>query len=361
MEGEEIKGEIKTKNRMERRSDAFKNLFSDPKNPTLDDYFTNIKASFRRIWKNRFLWFWGLFLPGSMGIGFNLDEQLSGLEERKVYDLQVFVVNNLEAVAFLSVIFLFFWLSIWYVSAISRSGVIQSLFCLQKPKNRKKLGCKEVWRMGKKDFKNILILDFFMGIIILVIFLALLVPVAVMFLTDNQAGAIFLFITLLVLFFVFAVFMNYLLQISTIYVVLANVEILQAIGASYRLITRNLVEVVKLFSIFFLIGILQGTAFLLIVTALMPFWGTAVDVWLELYQNSFANWALFSSAIMVLLTIIFLFAKTIFSLWIQDVWIWWVQRIGGNRVSTEKNKFIRHEKLLELGAVVGARSTVGNK
>lgn len=346
---------------MERQENIFKNLTSNPKKPTLDDYFINIKISFRRIWEHRFLWFWGLFLPGSIGIGFNLEKQFSKLEKESVYNLQVFVFSNLKSIIFLLILFLSFWISIWFVSAISRSGVIQSLFYLQNPRNRKKISCKEIWGMGKKDFKEILVLDFLIGIITLVVFLALLIPVAVMFLTDNQAGAIFLFISLLVVFFVFIVFMNYLLQVSIVYVVLANMEILQAVREARNLIGRNLTEVAKLFSIFFLIGLLQGTVFLLVVTALMPFCGAFIDTWLNLYQDSFANWLFFSSAVMLFLMTIFLFAKTIFSLWIQDIWIWWVQLIGGNRVSAKKDEHVFQEQLLELSPAVRARSVAGNK
>ena len=345
---------------MERRNEAFENLIPDPKKPTLNEYYEKFKISFRRIWKNRFLWFWGMFLPGSAGIGFNVEEQLSKLKPEQINSWQTFIESNFESIAFLSAVVLLFWIFIWCISTISRSGVIQSLNCLHNPKNRRKLDCGRVWKMGKKDFKNLLLLDFFIGLAILIVFLILFTPVAIMILTGNQAGAIFIFIILLIFFFFFMVFMNYLFQISTIYVVLANLEIFIAIKLASRLIMRNLFETAKLFSIFFLIGVLQGTVFLLAITAIMPFWGKMMNLWFALYENSFSEWILFSSVLVIVLTVLFLFTKIIFSLWIQDIWLWWVQEIGGNKIELEEKKLIQEEKLMKMGVAIGAKSAIGS-
>gem|GEM_PF-970808 len=346
---------------MVRRNEVFENLIPDPKKPTLDVYYEKFKISFRRIWENKFLWFWGMFLPGSIGIGFNIEEQITKLKPDQISSWEVFIIENIASLIFLFVTALFFWFFLWFVSAIARSGVIQVLFCLQNPKNRKKVNCRKIWKLGKKNYKNILILDFFIGMFILIVFLIMLIPVFIMILTENQAGAIFLFITLLLFFFVFTVFMNYLLQIAIIYTVLAKLEISKSINLAFKLISRNIFEVVKLFSVFFLIGVLQGTVFLLLVTAVLPFWGSIVNVWFILYESSFTEWLLFSSAGMILLTMLFLFAKTIFSLWIQDIWLWWVKEISGNKIEIEEKELPTRGYFLELGMAVGVKSSVVNK
>ncbi len=343
---------------MERSNEVFEDLMPDPKQPSLDEYYKKFKSSFRRVWANKFLWFWGMFLPGSLGVGFNVDEQFAKLNSRKAIDWQNFIENNFNYISLFLLLFFILCIFIWCISIVSRSGVIQSLACLQNAKNKKKLTCRVVWRNGKKDFKNILLLDFFVGMLILIVFLVLLIPVAIMILMGNQAGAIFLFITLLLFFFFFVVFMNYILQISTIYIVLANVGVFDSLVLSGRLIARNLLEVFKLFCIFFLIGILQGTVFLLIIMAIAPFWDKIVSMWLDLYVSSFLEWSVFSSFLMVFLIIIFLFAKAIFSLWIQDIWIWWVGEIGGNKNETEDEEAIREEGPITLAAVVRKKSPI---
>jgi hypothetical protein len=338
---------------MERSNQIFEKLIPDPKSPSLDDYYKKFKSSFHRIWTNKFLWFWGMFLPGSLGVGFNIDEQLAKFDSKELENWQNFVLENLEILSFLFAMLLVFWLGIWCISAIARSGVIQTLSCLHNPKNRKKLNCKLVWGRGKKHFRNILLLDVFVAMAMLIVFLVLLIPVAIMILVDNQAGAIFLFITLLFFFFFFMIFMNYLLQVSIIYVVLANMEILGALKLGTRLIMRNLPEVLKLFAILFLISVIQGTVFLIFIAFIFPFWDKATGSWFSFFINPSLEWILTSFVAIVMLTIFSLLIKAIFSLWIQDLWVWWVEEIGGNKNEPEE-EVLAYEKEVETAeAMVG--------
>lgn len=337
---------------MERRNKAFKDLTPDHKQPSLDEYYQKFKSSLNRIWTNKLLWFWGMFLPGSIGIGFNINEQISKLSPKEAISWQMFFGNNLWTVFFVLTIIFFLGVLIWCVSAISRSGVIQALDCLQKAKNRKKIDCRFVWSEGRKDFKKILLLDFFAGMIILLAFLILFIPVAIMILVENQAGAIFLFITLLFFLFFFIVFVSYLLQVAIIHVVLAKMEFFGALAVASRLLLKNPLEILKLFSIFFLIGVLQGTVFLLMLMVVTPFEGKVFSVWLAVYANSFVSGTLFIFSVVFLGVIVFLFVKAIFSLWTQDIWIWWVKEIGGNKNDFEEKEIALKKQAAVVGAVV---------
>lgn len=340
---------------MERKNQVFEKLIPDPKRPSLDEYYKKFKSSFRRVWKNKFLWFWGMFLPGSIGVGFNIDEQLARFDPKEAVHWETFVLDNLGLLSFLFAALLIFWLVIWCISAVSRSGVIQALSCLHNPKNKKKLNCELVWNKGKKHFKSILMLDIFIAMAMLIVFLALLIPVAIMILVDNQAGAIFLFIVLLLFFFFFMVFMNYLLQVSIVYVVLANVEVLTALKLGTRLITRNLVEALKLFAVLFLIGVIQGTVFLMFIALIAPFWDKVAEAWFSSFVNPSWEWILTSFVVIAMLTIFSLIVKAIFSLWIQDLWVWWVEEIGGNKNDPEEKTLLYEKKTDAAEAMAGGR------
>lgn len=51
-----------------------------------------------------------------------------------------------------------------------------------------------------------------------------------------------------------------------------------------------------------------------------------------------------------------LLAKSIFSLWIQEIWLWWVEEVGGNKNEDEEEVFLYKERPGIANAVVRKNS-----
>lgn len=320
----------------------------------LDQYYQTAKESFHRIWQNKTIWFWGLFVSSGMYFNFsgNHKEEQQPLPEGFVNDVWV---NYWNWILGGSLVFLLLIVVIWIISAIARSGVIKEL---DKKQNNKKyqLGFKNIWKIGKVDFKKVLVLDLWLlGIVLGVLILDLLLMLVAF--TSNSVGfMITLGIILVLVTVAFFILLAILKPLALILLVLSNLTIKNSFTKGWNLLKGNLREYLKLILTLFVISILGGLA--LMVLAILG--GLLLGAIFGVFGGfSGTNFPIAAIPLLIivggLILVIVLAMEGFLRLWKMDLTIWWVKEIEG--VKVEKNKVVKKKKVSsKKRAVAGAKA-----
>lgn len=331
-------------------------------------YLDAFQDAFHRIWKNRFLWFWGIFLPSgfSMGLNFNYSADESNFsqtptdEEKIIQTVQTFTATHWQLVIAAVALFVFFVIIMWILSAISRRGVIRTLDQLQNKEKPPIFKWTDVWREGKSEYLRIIKLDVALTLLIMAVFVALALPIGFMFATKRIIAATFLTLIGFVIFIPLIFLINFVKNISVIFISLANTRIIRSIEGAYNLTLKNLREALKFLLLSFLLGLakffvaIAGVFIIGIFTAI-------IAVIIKSSMENFVNPT--SITIGVILFLVFFVAMLLihsfFALWQMDLWLWWTKKLGGVKASetkTETEKEIAPIPVKDTEPVVGAGS-----
>lgn len=307
-------------------------------------YYEASEKGFWRIWKNKTIWFWGLFL--SSGTIFNFNSREDGdkvFPDDAVYN---FFSNYWGWFLAAVLIAMIFSLITWLVSTVARAGVINELNDNQNKKSHK-LGFKKIWLVGKKDFKKVLQLDlYFVGLalIILTIDLAVAIP---LFFIGNKILFFILFATVFFFSLLFLILIAILKPFALVYILLSGLSIKDSFYKSWGAIKKNVREFIKLILTFFTMGIIESLAFFVV---LIPFGLAGFLMYQNFFNgslNNFLIWTLSLIGVILVIVILFIFlaVNAFFSLWRADVLIWWIKMIDGVKVKEdEKAKEINNKK-----------------
>lgn len=301
----------------------------------LDDYYQVARESFKKIWQNKTIWFWGLLLPSGIYLNFsgNHKEEEKTLEEGFVGN---FLANYWGWVVFGVLALLILMLLAWVISAIARSGVIKE-FDVKQNNEKHKLTFKGIWKIGKKDFKKILGLDLWLLGIVLGVLIFDLIILLLAFVADSTALAIFISVFLGLATVLFFLILAILKPIATILLVLANLTIKNSFFKSWNLLRANLKEYLKLILTLFVISIIGGA-----VVTLVLLIGGALLAGLFGIGGGFST-----KEISVIITFLMavlgvailagvLAVEGFLNLWKMDIAIWWVKVIDGIKVEEKK-------------------------
>lgn len=320
----------------------------------LDQYYQAAKESFKRIWQNKTIWFWGLFVSSGMYFNFsgNHKEEQQPLPEGFINDVWVNYWNWI-LVGFL--VFLFLILVVWIISAIARLGVIKELD--KKQNNKKhKLSFKSIWKIGKTDFKKILALDLWLLAIVIGILILDLILMFLAFLSNSTGLMISLGIILVLATIIFFILLAILKPLALIFLVLSNLNIKKSFIMSWGLLRGNLKEYLKLILTLFLILILGGLA--LMILAILG--GLLLAVIFGVFGGfSGTNFPVLAVPLLVVvggfILVVFLAMEGFLRLWKMDITIWWFKEIKGAKI--EKKKKTQKKKVpLKKKAVAGAKA-----
>ena len=108
--------------------------------PAFSEYVDAAKAAFGRIWNNKWIWFWGIFLPMGAGFSGNFNLGNNDFGDNKEVDgyvgdafeaIKGFLMENIGWIVMGVLLLIALNILIWIISAIARSGVIQAIHQLQ--------------------------------------------------------------------------------------------------------------------------------------------------------------------------------------------------------------------------------------
>jgi hypothetical protein len=291
-------------------------------------YYEAAEAGFWRIWKNKTIWFWGLFISAGTATSFSQNESNEEpIGQDVLVDFFASYWGWLLAGLILGLIFV---LVAWIFSSIARAGVIQEL---DKKQNNKKhvLGFKKIWKVGLKDFKKVVGLDLFMLGIVFLAMLANLIMAIPFFVFENKIlPSIILGITVLAGVLIL-VGMAILKPFAQVALLLADLNCKESFLRSWNIIKNNLRELVKLLLTCFSVSLIKGLIFVLISIAVVIIGGLFYLVFSGFGAGMFAEWSLMILGV-ILATIVFgavLAIGGFFALWKMDILIWWVKEVDG--------------------------------
>jgi len=223
----------------------------------------------------------------------------------------------------------------WVLSAIARSGVIQALDALQNPKGGALYDFKGVWKAGKQRFVQIMLIDVVIGFSMLLIMIVLAAPIVLTFFQGKVFGGIMLALLAIVIYIPLVLLAAFLKQVGAIVTTLSKVDAVKSLEVSYFYVRGNLKEALKMLLSLVILGVVQGIATFIMV---FPFVVIVVGISLffvgfsggDIFSNPFGNPTLIVvvGVIMLLLVVLLLVLKSIFTLWLQDLWLWWTKRVG---------------------------------
>ncbi len=237
-----------------------------------------IRDAFRVTWRNKFLWFFGFFVGGGVGSGFNAPANLGGqsgsfdtfgarLPGWLEQNLVVFLVLAVTLALVLAIVFV-------VLAIISSGSLADGVAAIDRGEERR---FSATWRAGAANFWRVLgqgILFFLMalGIIVAISLIVGLVVTLGLAVTDSTglrvliiAPVIFVAVVLAIVLFVSLYIVGHLALRE---LVVGGGRIGGSIGAAYSLYRRNLGKSLLLWLIQVALGIGIGIATLLVVLIL---------------------------------------------------------------------------------------------
>ncbi|MEA1926023.1 MAG: hypothetical protein U9M90_02120 [Patescibacteria group bacterium] len=320
--------------------------------PTFREYVEAVKAAFQRVWLNRYLWFWGIFLPAGAGFSFNFGnggggsgDETSVCSEDVFAQVLYFIKEHIILIIVIFAVIIVINIIIWIISAIARSGTIQALHELQEPSKQLTFDFRKVWRYGKRDIGKILLIDIVIMFALMLIILILASPIIFLVASGNFFGAVLIGLVAILVIFPVLIFAGYLKQVSVVFAVLSHQASLRSIEAGCLLALKNIVDTLKILVTTFVLNIIHGlivfgVIIVLVIVGLVGgvffgFFLGGYEGFRQIFDNMSEHVGILAAIgifISIFLFIIFtacLLIKAFFSLWVEDVWIWWVKRLGG--------------------------------
>ncbi|MEA2006816.1 MAG: hypothetical protein U9O20_01490 [Patescibacteria group bacterium] len=314
---------------------------SQPSESWTSEYYKAIKAGLARVWLNKYLWFWGIFIPGA-GASFNFgsqgemdEEELSGKAQEFFQEATGFLSEYIIWIALGVLVLLLMGILFWTLSAVARSGVIQALEALQNPKEGATYDFKGVWRAGKQRFLQIMLIDVVIGFSMLLIMIVLVSPIVLTFFQGKVFGGIMLALLAIVIYIPLVLLAVFLKQVGAIVTTLSKMDAVKSLEVSYFYVRGNIREVLKMLLSLVVLGVVQGIATFIVI---FPFIVIVIGISLifvgfsggDIFSDPFGNPVLIIVVgfIALCLVVLLLVMKSIFTLWLQDLWIWWTKRVG---------------------------------
>lgn len=350
---------------MENSTPKVSNVSREDQKPKSNEYVDATKAAFQRTWLNKYLWFWGIFIPMGSGIGFGYNSGFSGESEKETEPsmnelAETISTFTLEYLFWIIAMFaLLFVISFvfWGISAIARSGVIQAVAQLQDPAKATQFSFWEVWRRGKKDVWRIILIDVIAMMAITIVLLFLALPVVSLVVGKNFIGAVFVGIIAIFVLVPISIVVNYVKNASVVIATLSSVSVRQSIELGSSLVSKNIKEGLKMLITTIVIQIIHGVAVFAVFVVFMII-GVAFVVLSVMAIGgvdlpNIAKDNIGGLVVLLLLSTVFLLAflaivvvfKSFFSVWQQDLWVWWIKRLGGVKESKEKEIEDQTEKV----------------
>lgn len=276
-----------------------------------------LKDAWNITWKNKFLWWFGLLIAlGSPGMNFNFnpggDENINDSMFQKASD---FIIQNIHWVITGIIFFAIILIILTIIGIIARAGLIKSIDSICKNKTA---NFKQGMREGKKYLGKLFLLG--LSIFFLVFTSMILLSLPVIFLAVNKAYAFAIFLGILAfLILIPAIALATFLYIfGSLYTVLADLKLWNALEKSYELLRKNLLSSIIMYLLFIPINLalfIAGATALILIAVIFILIGLAM-------------YAIFSKigAIVTGIGGLFIFlviamaVKSVFETFVQSVW-----------------------------------------
>jgi len=246
-------------------------------------YRTILSQAFKNVWRNKYLWFFGLFaaLVGSSGeiqilfyrydslseglfpglrriieTGFFSKETIANIGQlARVEPFSLFMIFSLFIV-FVALAIFIIWLSISSQAALVNNAA--------KMKTDKKHNFKEGLEVGMKNFWPVLGLNIFLKLIIFVMFIILSLPIISSIATGNFTATSLIFIISFLIYVPLAIILSFIVKYAVAYVVIKGSRMFESIKLGWQLFLKNWLVSIEMAFILFFISFLAGISLLML-------------------------------------------------------------------------------------------------
>jgi hypothetical protein len=290
------------------------------------NYLEIIKKSWFITWKNKYLWWFGLFLALGGGASFNFpgNSEWSKKAGENEDQFRSFLNQHWQLVVALIAVIGIICLALIILKLIAKAGLIKTLNEIEKKitGNFK----KGFWE-GKKYFWKILAIGLILGFFILSLFVILAVPIALLFSVKAFIlGTFFVLFSAVVIFIPLVVLASFIGKYSIYYVVLSDLGIKASIENGYQIFRKNIIPSIIMALFFIPINI---ALFILIITSFLAIGIIFLLVGIILYL-ALAKIGIIiavSSGVLIFIVILFL-ANSIFQVFCQTIWFLFFKEIA---------------------------------
>ncbi|RLC39230.1 hypothetical protein DRH27_00160 [Candidatus Falkowbacteria bacterium] len=287
-------------------------------------YRTILSQAFKNVWRNKYLWFFGLFaaLVGSSGeiqvLFYRYDSLSEGLFPgfRRILETGFLsketLVNigqlartepfSLFMVFSLFIVFIALGVFILWLSISSQAALVNNAARI---KTDKKHNFKEGLEVGMKNFWPVLGLNIFLKLMIFAIFVILSLPIISSIATGNFTATSLVFIISFLIYVPLAIILSFIIKYAVAYVVIRGSRMLESIKLGWQLFLKNWLISIEMAFILFFISFLAAIALLMLLLIFsIPF--LFIIILFIKFNLYFYTWAVIVLAIVFYLLVILL-------------------------------------------------------
>jgi len=289
------------------------------------DYLGIIKKSWEITWKNKFLWWFGLFLALGGGVSFNFPGNSEWKNKMGENENQItsFINQHWQIIIIVVALATMLGLAFFVLSLISKAGLIKTLDKIEKNLTG---NFKEGFREGKKYFWKILAVGLILGIFIFALLVVLSFPVIFLFYVKSVVlGILFAFLAV-VIFIPLVILASFIGKYSIFYLVLSDLGIKASIENGYQVFKKNILASV-IMALFFIpiniiLFVLAVIAFLIVGLIFLPI---GIMLYLVLAKIGVIMAVSLGGFIFIIFLIL---ANSVFQVFYQTVWFLFFKEIA---------------------------------
>jgi len=314
------------------------------------NYLEIIKKAAFITWRNKYLWWFGLFilLASTCGNFFQAWPKEKNIQGQEVLD---FTANHKELIIFLLAAFLLLWIVFTILGIIAKGGLIKSL---KSATENKKLGFKSGFQAGKKYFWKVFLIGAFSVVFILATLIVFMIPIG--FLFYNKAyllGGVLSFLALVI--FIPVLFLVSFIRIyAYFYAILADLPIGESLENAYALLRKNIMSSLVISLVFLIVGTLvMIAAVLFLIPVGIIFFLIGTLLFFLAKQVGILITALVG---LIVIFFVLIFGGSIYQVFTHAVWLLFFQEIATPKIKEESEA----EKVEEIIPAHATDPVAGN-
>jgi hypothetical protein len=226
----------------QKKNNFFKKmLFLICKNMKKIQYFKILKHAFLMVWKNKFLWLFGLLIfLGSLPSNLSFNGNGTAEQSEKAWATILNYIQKYPKI-FVGLILLLIVLIIilFVLKIIATAAIIKSVNNIAVYGQSK---ISAIFSETRKYFWQLALLEIIIGLAFTIIIVILIVPVIYLWILKAKVLAVISAIIATIIFLTLTIIAQYLRKYAYFYVVLGNMKIKMAFEAAYVLFVKNIWE-----------------------------------------------------------------------------------------------------------------------
>lgn len=302
-------------------------------------YFEILKKALLIAWKNKFLWVFGLLVSLGSGISnmnWNMGK-VSPENEEQAEKILNFIQQNPKifiGIVFAAILLMMFFL---FLRIMGNAGIIKAASDIAVYSQST---VKNIFKEIKKYFWPLFLVEAIVGMTILAVVLAMLIPVLYLFSIKSFVFATVSFSIALIILIPLIILACFIRKYACFYVVIGNIKVKMALEYAYGLFIKNIKESLTMGIIAFAIGIAA-------IVPILFFIFVSIVIFALLGLLFYVVFAKIGGITILIVGIIFgglslLIFSSAYATFMQTAWVLFFQEISlekqRKKIATEKNK-----------------------